>query len=81
MSEESTREIRQVLHAIFEDGQTCFILSTMGTNAPIRVAKNGNSYMVLVHIIIAEDTLKLLSEDGLRVSPVGKMTYQISIVL
>ncbi len=80
MSNECTQWIKQALHTIFDDGRTCFILSTMGINAPIRVAKNGNSYMVLVHIIIAEDTLKLLSEEGLKVSPVGKMTYLISIV-
>lgn len=80
MSEECTQWIKQAMLSIFDEGQTCFILCTSGINNSFGVAKSGDSYMIVAHIAIAEDTLKLIAAEGLTISPLDKMTYLISIV-
>lgn len=80
MSDECTQWIKQAMHFIFDEGQTCFILCTSGINNSFGVAQSGDSYMIVAHIAIAKDTLDLIAAEGLTILPLGKMTFLISIV-
>lgn len=79
LNDECEQWVRQVMHIIFNEGNTCFILSTSGINQSFTVYKLNGIYIVSAHILIGAAVVEFIKTEGLNLTKLEKLDYSVSI--